>query len=97
MSSLLLDHPMVTSEKWENSTKTDHHTWKILFERQSELLKNRACAEVIEGMKKLSICSSKIPKISELNTILEKETGFSFIPVKGFIPEDLFFNGYVVF
>jgi phenylalanine-4-hydroxylase len=92
MSSLLIDHPMVTHEQWENFSETDHKTWKILFERQSKLLQNRAANEIIQGMEKLSICSTHIPKISEINAILEKETGFSVIPVKGFIPEDLFFR-----
>ena len=92
MSSLLPDHPMVTNEQWENFTEADHKTWNILFTRQSQLLKNRATNEIIEGIKKLAICDWQIPKFSELNTILKNETGFSIISVKGFIPEDLFFR-----
>lgn len=38
------------------------------------------------------MCKTQIPKFSELNNILEKETNFSIIPVKGFIPADLFFR-----
>jgi phenylalanine-4-hydroxylase len=92
MSSLLLNHPMVTQEQWDHFTKTDHHIWKTLFERQSELLKGRAAPEIIQGLEKLEICNDQIPKFSEVNAILQKETGFSIIPVKGFIPEDLFFS-----
>lgn len=92
MPSSLFDHNMVTHEKWENFTETDHKTWSLLFERQSKLLKGRAADEIIEGMEKLAICNRQIPKFSELNSILTKETGFSIVPVKGFIPEDLFFK-----
>ena len=92
MTILLFDHPMVREEKWDEFTPTDHHTWKTLFERQSQILQNRACDEIIGGMQKLEICHHQIPKISEINTILKRETNFSVIPVKGFIPEDLFFR-----
>jgi phenylalanine-4-hydroxylase len=92
MSNILFDHPMVTVEKWEEFTDEDHNTWKTLFERQSIILQNRAVPEIIDGMKKLDICHDKIPKFSELNEILQKETNSSVVAVKGFIPEDLFFR-----
>jgi phenylalanine-4-hydroxylase len=88
----IYDHPMVTQQVWENFTEEDHSTWKTLFERQEIVLKNRACDEIIEGMEKLNICNDKIPKMEDLNAILKKETGFSVVAVKGFIPEDLFFR-----
>lgn len=90
--SSLLDHPMVCSEQWEKFTETDHEIWKTLFNRHTELLKNRATNEIVEGIEKLKICNDRIPKFSELNRILMKETNFSIIPVRGFIPEDLFFK-----
>jgi len=92
MSSLLLNHPMICHEQWENFAEIDHKIWSVLFERHTKLLKNRAANEIIEGIEKLRICNNQIPKFSELNRILMKETNFSIIPVKGFIPEDLFFR-----
>ena len=90
MSSLLFDHPMVSHEKWEKFTKIEHRIWHILFKRQTQLLKERAANEMIDGIKKLRICNHQIPKFSELNEILRRKTGFSIVPVKGFIPESLF-------
>ena len=92
MASLLFNHPMVTHEAWEDFTSVEHETWKYLFKRQSELLKNRASHEIIEGMNKLKICDNRIPKFSELNEILEKESNFTIVPVKGLIPRELFFQ-----
>lgn len=92
MLSALLNHPMVTQEQWGMFTETDHKIWATLFERQSTLLEKFAAPEVFEGLQKLEICSTRIPKFSELNAILSKETNFSIVPVKGFIPEDLFFG-----
>lgn len=91
MTANFLKHPMVTTEKWENFSEVDHHTWYTLFKRQSELLQNRAVPEILFGMKKLEICDHRIPKFSELNEILWENTKFSIVPVTGLIPEDLFF------
>lgn len=88
----IYEHPMVTTQIWENFTDDDHHTWKTLFERQSKILHNRACDEIIEGMERLAICNDKIPKMEDMNVILKRETDFSIVAVKGFIPEDLFFK-----
>ncbi len=90
--SKLLEHPMVTSETWEQYTADEHRRWSLLFKRQSELLKNRAADEVMEGMKNLHICDYEIPRFSEINKILTDATGFSVIPVTGLIPEKLFFE-----
>lgn len=92
MSSTFINHPMVTHEQWENFTETDHNTWTVLFERQSSLLQRRAAEEIILGLEELEICNNQIPKFSALNHILQRKTGFSIVPVKGFIPEDLFFK-----
>ena len=43
-------------------------------------------------MSQLEICNNQIPKFSDLNKILKNKTGFTIVPVKGFIPEDLFFK-----
>lgn len=88
----ITQHPMITTEQWEKFTDTDHHTWGQLFQRQCGVLQDRVTPEVIQGIEKLSICDNKIPKFSELNRLLMKETRFSIVPVTGLIPEDLFFK-----
>lgn len=92
MCSLSKKHSMITSENWDQFTEEDHKTWQILFKRQSEILIGRALDDVINGIHKLNICNDKIPKFTELNKILKKETGFSIVPVSGLIPDDLFFQ-----
>lgn len=88
----IYDHPLVTTERWEDFTPEEHDRWSRLFRRQNELLKNRAASEVMDGMNQLHICEDQIPKFSDLNRILQKSTGFSVVAVKGLIPEDLFFQ-----
>jgi len=91
-SKLNINNHIVSQSEWDKFTEEDHRTWQTLFERQTKLLEGRAIPEIVEGMKKLSICSSHIPKISEINKILNAETNFSVVPVDGLIPDDMFFK-----
>lgn len=92
MSEIDLSHPMITRQDWSAFTPSCHATWQTLFERQHDLLQERACSEIMDGIKKLEICNDQIPNFDHLNAILEAQTGFSIIAVKGFIPEKLFFE-----
>jgi phenylalanine-4-hydroxylase len=91
MASTLV-HPMFTHESWHEYTPQDHTTWRTLYHRQEELLKNRAAPEIIKGMDALGICSDQIPTFDSLNEVLAKATGFKVIPVKGLVSEELFFQ-----
>lgn len=88
----IFNHPMVTHEQWEKFTQADHQTWQTLFKRQSQLLKKCTSHEINLGISELKLCDAQIPKISELNNLLMQKTGFNIVPVKGFIPADLFFQ-----
>lgn len=90
--SLSNNHPMIIHERWEAFTDIEHHTWSSMFEKQTKLLANRAVDETIKGMENLAIFGKRIPKLFELNKLLMQATGFSAVPVIGFIPEDLFFT-----
>ncbi|MCB0272212.1 MAG: phenylalanine 4-monooxygenase [Bdellovibrionales bacterium] len=92
MDARLLQHPMVTTEDAAVYSDFEHETWAILFARQKQLLPQYAAPEVLEGMKILDIREDKIPNFSWINEILERETNFRVVPVKGFIPEKLFFE-----
>ncbi len=86
------NHHMIIEESWENFTEEDHNIWNFLFQRQAKLLDGRASSQITDSISKLNICNSKIPRLSEITKILEKETNFSIVPVKGFIEESLFFR-----
>jgi phenylalanine-4-hydroxylase len=82
---------MITTENWQKFTATEHETWQILFKRQNKDLQQRAADEILMSMDTLQICNNKIPKFTELNNILKKETDFSLVAVTGLIPPELFF------
>lgn len=86
------NHPLVTTESWENFTQQEHQTWNILFNRQGKLLENAAVVEFMDSIKTLNIDKEQIPRFSEINKILQQKTNFSVVAVKGLIPDDLFFH-----
>lgn len=90
--SKIKTHGVVADATWENFTPQEHDIWKLLFQRQSKLLKNRVTEHFLAGLLSLKIASNRIPKFEELNDILDKATGFSIVPVSGLIPDALFFQ-----
>ncbi len=92
MTSPSLNEKIIAPEKFGNFTDAEHNTWKILFERQSKLLQNRAVDKIMQGMDQLAMCNTKIPELEALNSILKKTTGFTIVPVTGLITEKLFFS-----
>jgi len=86
------NHNMVVQDFEDNFTENEHKVWSILFDRQYKLLQDRAVDEILDGMKVLGVCNKMIPKFSEINAILKRETDFSIVPVRGFIDEELFFK-----
>lgn len=73
-------------------TTEENETWKILFERQSEIIKNRACNEYIDGLNALEMPSQRIPQCGEISEVLKAKTGWSVQPVNAIIPLEKFFN-----
>lgn len=82
----------VISQGWEKYTKEDHAIWKTLFERQSQLVKNRACQEFVDGIQALGVAEGGIPHFERLNEVLQKLTGWRIVAVPGLVPDDVFFT-----
>jgi phenylalanine-4-hydroxylase len=73
-------------------SREEHETWKILFERQIEVVQTRACAEYLSGLKKLNMAHDHIPQCAEISQVLNAETGWSVVPVAAIIPLEKFFG-----
>ena len=73
-------------------TAEENETWKILIERQLEVVKNRACKEFIHGLEKLNLPLDRIPQCQEISAVLQQCTGFSVVPVSAIIPLKEFFR-----
>jgi phenylalanine-4-hydroxylase len=73
-------------------TATENDTWKILFERQIEVVKGRGCDEYLKGLKTLDMSAHRIPQCGEISEVLQATTGWSVVPVEAIIPLEDFFS-----
>ncbi len=81
----------VTQQIYSDYTEQDHETWRMLMEKQAELDTNRIAKVYADGLKKLKISSTSIPKITEVSDILTDVTGWRLVPVTGVLPAKDFF------
>jgi phenylalanine-4-hydroxylase len=82
----------VVEQPWSSYSKTDHHTWATLFERQREVLQGRACREFIHNQERFGMSADAIPRFDDLNEVLAKATGWRLVGVEGLLPELDFFD-----
>lgn len=73
-------------------TGEEQANWKILYNRQMELLKGKACEEYIEGANKLNLSKDRIPSLKDLSYIFYDSTGWKVARVPGLIHEQNFFE-----
>ena len=73
-------------------TPEENQTWQILYERQVNVVENRACDEYLAGLKKLAMPHDRVPQCAEINEVLQEQTGFSVVPVETIIPLESFFT-----
>jgi phenylalanine-4-hydroxylase len=84
------DHTI--DQEWERYTEGEHATWRTLFHRQADLLRDRAAPEFLDGIDKLAIAAEGIPDFRRLNDLLGRSTGWSIVAVPGLVPDDVFFE-----
>ena len=89
MSGRLADHTI--EQNWDAYSEDEHAVWRLLFERQQKLLKNRACREYLDGLQRLGVAAHGIPDFRLLSNILDRTTGWHIVAVPGLVPDDVFF------
>ena len=70
----------------------DHETWNYLFERQMDLLPGRASDTYLEGVEKLGLAATGIPKLRDLSRVLERATDWRVARIPGLLHERDFFR-----
>lgn len=69
----------------------ENETWKKLYTRQKEIVKNRACDEFMVGLEKIAFSHDQIPQCQEINQKLGDITGWGVQPVPALIQSDEFY------
>jgi len=82
---------LTIEQNWQAYSEQEHATWRLLFERQQNLLVGRACGEYLEGLGNLGVAADGIPDFHRLSDILDRATGWRIVAVPGLVPDDVFF------
>ena len=70
----------------------ENGTWQILYKRQCDIVKGRACDEFMTGLQEIDFPTDKIPQCPEMNAKLQAATGWGVQPVPALIPTDQFYT-----
>ena len=65
--------------------------WAELYRRRENTLRATACRELLHGIEAVGLTPDRVPRLSEVNARLARLTGWSAVPVTGFLPADMFF------
>jgi len=90
LAQVFTDHTI--PQNWEDYTSAQHATWRHLYERQTKMLRGRACAEFISGLAAAHLDEAGIPHFGRLSEKLHKLTGWTVVAVPGLIPDAAFFE-----
>ncbi|HJW52357.1 MAG TPA: phenylalanine 4-monooxygenase [Burkholderiaceae bacterium] len=80
------------AQRWAEYTAAEHAVWKVLYERQTALLRGRACDEFVAGLQALPIAADRIPEFERLSDVLMPRTGWRIVAVPGLVPDEAFFD-----
>lgn len=89
---LIVAGPYLIEQDWAAYTPEQHAVWTELVRRRMPQLAEHACAEYVEGFRKLGFREDTIPDLAEVNRRLGPLTGWNATPVSGFLPPDAFFE-----
>lgn len=71
---------------------TENDTWRFLYQRQWDLIRDRACTAYLEGLKILQLPETRVPQLPEVNRALHAATGWEVAAVPALIPFGTFFE-----
>ncbi len=79
-------------QEYNKYTPDDFEVWKLLFESQILLVRDKACSEFLKGVETLQFNAEKIASFDETNKLLLQLTGWQIYVVPGLIPPADFFK-----
>jgi phenylalanine-4-hydroxylase len=81
-----------TEQHHEAYSTEDHAIWQLLYERQMDILANRASSDFLAGLQQTGMTPEGVPFYAEITERLLAKTGWQLHPVVGIVPNDLFFK-----
>ena len=79
-------------QDWDAYSEDQHAVWESLYARRMPALRQTASRVFLEGAEAIGLDASIIPVLATLNRRLVSRTGWSAVPVEGFLPAGEFFQ-----
>lgn len=80
------------SQNYSKYKEEDRQVWKLLFDRQMEILKTAASQEYLDALQQIGFRADTIPDFTVVNTKLKELTGWSLEVVPNIVPKKDFFE-----
>jgi len=84
--------PFLIRQDYPSYTPDQHETWAELVARRMPQLARHAAAEYLEGFAVIGLRADRLPDVTEISARLRPRTGWSTVPVSGFMPGPAFFE-----
>ncbi|HSD30876.1 MAG TPA: phenylalanine 4-monooxygenase [Gemmatimonadales bacterium] len=81
-----------TRQDWAAYTEEDHAVWGLLYERRMATLRHTGSRLFLEGAQWIGLRPDRVPDLTDVNARLAARTGWSAVPVTGFLPAREFFG-----
>ena len=82
----------IKPQKYDDVTNLENRIWAELFQSLEFILDQYASREYLLGLKTLPIPNNMFPNFEEISPLIENATGWTLLPVAGFLDEELFFE-----
>jgi len=79
------------TQHWDRYTQENHRTWAALYARRIETLREQASNVFLAGFDAFNLPKTHLPRLSEVNKVLQDKTGWQSRPVPGYLPAKSFF------
>jgi phenylalanine-4-hydroxylase len=79
------------TQHWDRYTEENHRTWAALYARRIETLRQQASNVFLSGFDAFNLPKTHLPRLSDVNKVLQDKTGWQSRPVPGYLPAKSFF------
>ncbi|SVB73029.1 uncharacterized protein METZ01_LOCUS225883, partial [marine metagenome] len=80
------------NQDYSSITNLENQIWSDLYIKLELVLDQYSSKEYLLGIKSLPIPRDRFPDFNAISPIIENSTGWSLLPVAGFLDEELFFE-----
>ena len=82
----------IINQKYDEITNLENRIWSELFQNLEFVLDQYASKEYLLGLRSLPIPDNMFPNFNAISPLIENSTGWTLLPVAGFLDEELFFE-----